>query len=108
MSKKSPRKRTIKRPPNKYKKESEVVRLSPEVIAFIKETGHRGEAIDNILRRIVGMPANKYAQESAKTFFVVAAELFLDESEALGAAVRLAVKQGKKTPPQVLKLREVI
>lgn len=107
------KKRLIKRPKNSYKKESRVIRLSPEVDKMIKSLGKRGEPYDNILRRLLGLPTNKYQEAAAKDFWVVVEQeansrIFDNEAEANGRATLLAVRDGKKKPFPVVKLRSVL
>ncbi len=108
MSKRK-KKRLVTRPKDTYKKESKVIRVSPELDKLLKGIGHRGESYDNIIRRIMGLPVNKYADETAGTCYAVLNErephLFEDLAEAKGAAVRLAVKHGLKSPFNITKLK---
>lgn len=101
--------RQVKRDTLVYEKTSKVIRLSPELIALLNSKLMRSESFDNLLRRLLGLPANKYSDRIALTFWVIddGGHSFTDEAVARGEAIRLAVKSGKK-PYSIIKVREAI
>jgi hypothetical protein len=101
------KKKLIQRPVDAYKKESKVIRISPELAKTIIGLGYHNEPYDNILRRILGMPVNKYQQKVSKEMWTIQEFTFIDEAEARGEAIRLAVKL-KRKPGQVIKIRSIV
>src|SRR5665213_2488101 len=90
-----------------YAKESKVLRLSPEVNDELKSISHANESYDNVLRRLLGLPARKYGKEASATLFAIndGTHLFTDEAIARGEAIKLAVKNKQKAPAPVVKVR---
>lgn len=99
-------------------KKGKAVKLSPQLVSWIERKKRRPgrpneESYDSVLRRFLGLPdrRGKGRRQELKTFFIVPNEgqpmVFLEEAEARGAAIMLAVRKKREKPEAAIEVREV-
>ncbi len=98
------------------KQKGTVVKLSPEVIAYINpkrryKKGTKSESYDSALRRFFGLPTVRGEAQSLRNYFIIdnggEPLAFADKAEARGTAVIRAVRKGHKKAEAVIAVREM-
>ena len=88
-----------------------VVRISPSVRTFLNNKRLKKESYDACLRRLHGLPSRKGRPQPLPIFYVLENEgqpaVFLDEAEAKGFAIRLAVRRQRKKTERVIPVQEI-
>lgn len=112
-AKKKKKKRPLKRRKRSTQDKGKPVRLSSQVLQFIKKYERLNEdktkeSYDSILRRLFGLPTKKGEKQEKETFWLPLGgkKVFRDRADAAGEAVLLAHKKGLKKTKRVIMLKE--
>lgn len=84
------------------------VRLSWEVLKYVKRYAGAKESFDSVLRRLLGLPTKKGEKQELRVFWTVPGQkkLYEDRADAAGESILLAHKSGKRKAKKPIKLKE--
>lgn len=95
----------------KERDKGEVIRVSRNVLNYIRRKQKNRESVDATLRRLFGLANRKGETPALRTYFVLTQpvlSVFSSAADARGASVMNAVKGKKKKAEAPTKVREVV
>lgn len=88
-----------------------IVRISRDLEIYLNQRRRKKESVDASLRRHFGLPTVKGKAQDLKLYYILDNNgqpmVFRDKSDARGAAIQLAISQGRKKTEGVVIVREV-
>lgn len=88
-----------------------VVRISPDVRRFLNNKRLKNESYDGCIRRLHGLESRAGEAQPLHVFYVLLnegqPEIFAEEAEAKGFAIRLAIRRNRKKTERVIPVQEM-